>query len=753
VPDSFRHAGLSEGARNQTRCNLALSRVRRCQSKPDWREFYSEFGESFLNLPDSRLCEEAFNRLRTDPLSVQYSVELWESLLEGSLTTWNLELGREIAQFASHAVKSTNFQITNAKIELESGFASNARKIAQRCRRKTTVSTSKKLQLDTIICSSYIEEGDRGKAIRLLSSIKRDLTRGELKEQDQADFSSYVARTEFLLGRYENAAPAFQKAAFLYEKLAIWEAAAKSFFNAAASLDNAGMTIEIRQQAFLLVEKCRSISSEHNLMGPLAHCEAFYGHNDYWHGNFAGALEHFKLALDSIPTKDRGYRRLHVLSMLAFTYLRTGRYEQAFIIGRETLDLAPVERSDRFFIRYVCLKAELMWHQGDAEGSQAVLIQYAADFTQNGIHTLEELTLYSRYLLQSSHLGLPALLNNVKISENLKKNQSSWCELLYSRGQSLLTARSFGLAENDFQACQRMAVKDEDLYHESVALLGLCQIRLMHNALAPDSPELNRLRIASSQMVEPELKTKILMIDAALQYRAGHFDNCVAKFKQARNCIRVSSFDGFLLDSWLAVTSGKACKLHKKWQLSALNTATAKLFAPTIRFEAPGRLIISETYEVDLRPFPAINDLMTYLLDQAIGQTTSENIQNKVWNQGTQQLGWEQKIRNATMRLRRKLPFTITPIVTHTEQLAFNQDGILYTSRPNSLHSTEEKVTQLLTAAPLSSLEISNRLNISTATTKRLLKKLTSQTEIDVFRCGKNIYYHAQQDSSNPTTH
>ena len=194
MPDSFRHTGQSEGSRNQARRNLALNRVRRCQSKSDWREFYSEFSESFLNLPDSKLCEEAFNKLKADPLSVQYSAELWESLLEGSLSTWNLELGREIAQFASHCVKTINFQISSAKIELESGFASNARKIAQRCRRKTTVSASRKIQLDTIICSSYIEEGDRGKAIRLLGAIKKDLTREELQEQEQADFSSYVAR-------------------------------------------------------------------------------------------------------------------------------------------------------------------------------------------------------------------------------------------------------------------------------------------------------------------------------------------------------------------------------------------------------------------------------------------------------------------------------------------------------------------------------------------------------------------------------
>src|SRR5690606_31579785 len=106
--------------------------------------------------------------------------------------------------------------------------------------------------------------------------------------------------------------------------------------------------------------------------------EAFYGHNDYWRGDFSGARDHYRRALEYLPPRDKGYRRLHLLSMLAFTYLRTGKFHLAKHFGEQTLNLVALEQHDRFSTRYENLEAELLWEEGKLEASQSLLTEATA---------------------------------------------------------------------------------------------------------------------------------------------------------------------------------------------------------------------------------------------------------------------------------------------------------------------------------------------------------------------------------------
>ncbi len=66
-----------------------------------------------------------------------------------------------------------------------------------------------------------------------------------------------------------------------------WPEAARLTYNAGSSYFNAGA--KYRQLAFKYVEDCRQIAVLNDVIAPLSHIEAFYGHNEYWQGNFSAA--------------------------------------------------------------------------------------------------------------------------------------------------------------------------------------------------------------------------------------------------------------------------------------------------------------------------------------------------------------------------------------------------------------------------------------------------------------------------------
>src|SRR5690606_12399030 len=110
------------------------------------------------------------------------------------------------------------------------------------------------------------------------------------------------------------------------------------------------------------------------------------------------------------------------------TYLRTGRFNLAQKFGNETVRLAASEQSDRLATRYENLQAELLWEDGKIEQSQELLLKCLSGMAQTGLNVLEELSMYSRCLLQASILGSTASVPRPPINEQLKKNNSAWSE-------------------------------------------------------------------------------------------------------------------------------------------------------------------------------------------------------------------------------------------------------------------------------------------------------------------------------------
>src|SRR5690606_251355 len=120
------------------------------------------------------------------------------------------------------------------------------------------------------------------------------------------------------------------------------------------------------------------------------------------------------------------------------TYLAMGRYHLARKFGRQTIDLAALDNSQRYKLRYDTLEAELLWEDGLVEESQQTLKTSLASVEKDGVHTLEELMSLSRYNLQSATLFDRQPLAKIKIAEQLKKNKSNWFDRQYSLGHLFL---------------------------------------------------------------------------------------------------------------------------------------------------------------------------------------------------------------------------------------------------------------------------------------------------------------------------
>ena len=319
------------------RIEIAIKTTRDCHTKAAWEDFIRKNGDLLGSSTHPRLITEVFRKLADDPQSTLYGNSIWGTLLQGSLSCWNLELGCEIARHVNKILAPV-VAVPAAQVLLEGGHPSESRDYAQRALRGTSLAPKERLQLEMIVASSFAEEGKVEKAVKILEKVGPYLRSSNLEIADRANFLTRLGRLYYFIGRYADAALAFEESSPLYLQLREWESAARALFNGGACFQNSGQGSQ--SEAFRMVEECRRIAIEHDLRGPLSHCESFYGFESYHAGNFAGARESFRRALVALPANDKSFRRLHVMSMLSLTYFAAGKFTLAKKFAQQTLDLA-----------------------------------------------------------------------------------------------------------------------------------------------------------------------------------------------------------------------------------------------------------------------------------------------------------------------------------------------------------------------------------------------------------------------------
>jgi tetratricopeptide (TPR) repeat protein len=723
-----------------TNWDAVVKQARECHTKQAWEAFFVEAGDAIATSSNSKAIQEVYKLLRADPQGLQYDPRIWGRLIQGCLSSWNLELGREIADYAKK-IPSALVNMPAAQVYLESGQPAAAREIANRTLRLTGLQPTERVQLEMLVASCYAQEGKRQKSVKLLNEIRSSVDDPSLDVKERADLLMNMGRMQFFLGRYVQAAELFYEASKLYRKLGDWEAAAKTIFNTAACHLNGGT--HKKDEAFAMIEECRRLAEAKNLPGPLAHCEAAYGMDAYQEGDFAAAREHFRRALEHLPISDKSYRRLHILSMLSYTYLAMGRYHLARKFGSQTFDLAALDESERNKSRYATLKAELMWEDGQIDESQELLRNVCHPFESHGVHTLEELSTLTRFNLQSALLNYRAQPAKFEIDDALKKNSHNWLDRQFSLGQLTLNTDDYQTADKHFVECLTRGRQMGDRYHEAIGLLGLIQSLLRQRRAKDLDAHFRDFEIVVGRLGESPLKSQVLMIHAARAYQLGDFAECDRILRQAMKSTRLSFADKFVISGWVATIEGRSSRLTSDWQTHMMARFTRTYFAPTLEAIDERHFRVSDHYTVSLERHPSLADLLHYLLLKPNFSASTAEIQTHVWKQSLQTQGWQQKIRNTIMRLRDFFPYTIAPIIVHSENISLFRDALtIHPPRPTGI-GTEEEIVRLLADSPMSSTELAQRLKISSATTKRILKRLTDEHAIHPIKQGRNVFYSA----------
>lgn len=721
------------------RIDNAIRSSRDCHTKAAWEDFMRRYGDVLSSSSHPRLVNEVFKKLSDDPQSLYYSPQLWGALLQGSLSCWNLDVGCEIAKHVQKLL-SPVVAIPAAEVLLESGHPSDSRDYAQRALRGTGLSPKERLQLEMIVASSFAEEGKVEKSVKILEKTGPYLRSVDLNTSDRANFLTRLGRLYFFIGRYADAARAFEESSPLYLELKEWDSGARALFNVGACYQNSGQGSQT--EAFRMVEECRKIAVEHNLMGPLSYCETFYGFEAYHAGNFAGARDSFRRALAALPGNDKSFRRLHVMSMLSLTYFATGKYGMAKKFAQQTLDLAQLDESDRFKSRYKALEAELLWEEGKVPESMEVLKKSIKAMEDHGVHTLEDLSALSRFITQSAICGTAIHLDSFKIEEQLKQNKITWLEFEYA--SALLKANSLSPIETRavFQKCLDQARELRALYYEALSLLGVIRTHLKLRELADVKRLVLDLEIVVSRIGDSPIKAKLLCIYAGIAYQEGDFEKSIKLLSTVEKMSAVSFPDQFAIQSVLATIHGHSPRLVYDWQNDLVARFVRNNFSPSLAMPEPRVFVVSGHYTVNLEKHPALAELLSYLMSRPGLGAMPADIQVDVWKQSVNAQGWQQKIRNAIMRLRDLFPYTMAPIILHNDAgVQFFAGAIAIDWAQGEQISLEVQTRRMLSEGPLSSQQIATRMNISIATAKRAIKKLADNHEVLPEKSGRNVVY------------
>lgn len=729
-----------------TNWELVTKQAKTCCTKEAWKNFFNKHQEKLVSTQTSKPISDIFKILSNDSQCLKYGPDIWNTLLSGCLSSWDLVLGCKIAKFCLQ-IPSAKIAIPAAEIYMESGSPLSGRKVAARALRLSKIEPWERLQLQMIVCNSYVEEGKHTMALRLLKKMEAAIGNIELLPQNLGDLLNNMARAQFFLGRYPAAAKIFHRAKNIFQELKNWETAARVIFNTAACYHNSGQ--EFQEKAFDLVSECKQLCKKYQLPGPLSHCYAFYGTDDYQHGNFLKASENYRKSLEYLPLSDKSFRRLHVTSMLAFTYLKLGLYQSATRIGKQTLELASFDDSERFRSRYLNLQAELNWESGDIEASQKQVEEAVRPFVNHGIHTLEELSTISRYYLQCSNLGETNFSPKVKISDQLVNNNTTWLEYIYSLSQVYLANSKYIEAHKSAEKCYLKAIEYDSKYYIATGLLSLIQTKLAQNIIDNELHTfLKEFKLSCKKLGETPLNIHLEFMQASIAYKQGEFKTAEKYLHSASKLKRISYPHQVVLNSWLATLDGHASKISSLWQKKMVAHWTKIYFSPTLKALDENTFLISDCYTINLDRHPILAKLLHYLLTQNNHTASPSDLQQEVWKQSLSLQGWQQKIRNTIMRMRYCFTHTMAPLILHLDnQVVLFHEAIQLKPIRNKSSSSEEVIMKLLTYGPMSTIQLSNKINISQATTKRVLKRLSEANKITSSKEGRKVFYHLQEDS------
>lgn len=734
-----------------------------CHSKERWDRFIQLFGADLAGSNDRRLIRDIFRRLNSDNLAHRYNPKLFCLLIETCLRCNDTKLGVKISDFCKNM---TNQELAQKRIAayLQANDPESAKNTANRFLALRNISENDALHIKFELINIYATLGSPNKAKKILKQITQHTLKKEISESEKMQLKTKIARIHFFTGDYKEAVPFFLETATYYERKEQLDLAARLYFNAGVCIldsDFSKSSLAIQQ-----VEKCKKICEQISYDLPIVHVEIFLALFKTRQGRFAEAKLHLYKALGLSKDKDSIFLRIHMLSVLTMTCNLAGNFSLAKNYAKQALKLSVHDKSGRYKSRYVTMKAELYWHEGQFEKALQLLETETARLTRSEIKSQNDFETFNLAMHYRAYTNQSTLkIFKMKLSDDLKNNVFDHLDFLNAHFEHLITAGKYNEGRAVQARMKTLAQKFNNLHH--MALAACARVKLDFASQAPSKTIENSLRQLSRQvdfLGQTHLRNDLLIGKAALNYRSGNIHECRKILQQVDASGSLSPTLRPAVETWLRSFAGKTTNLSSPLKRKLVARATQIFFQPTLMEVSRGKYQINQSFFVDLSDQPLLEKLFSFLLLRANSKITNEHLLKDIWQERTNQLGWEQKIRNSISRLRKLFAALPAPIVyfdgsiqVNTEMISiqglqtternmkqteYTADGI-DTPKNRAVSIKERRISDLLQKGKYSSLELSEKTRIPLTSLRRDLNAMIEKGMIAKEKSGRKIKYYA----------
>lgn len=653
-------------------------------------------------------------------------------------------------------VRSPSVALEIAHLLLESSRPKDARQIALRALRQKSTDLVTEVRLRLLICNAFTEEGRYQIALKHFEPLENQAESQSLSLEDRANFQVHIARIHFFSGNYPKAAKHYELAAKFSSESGNEELAARSLFNTAASLHNAGHINY--QKSYEFATQCLVLAQKNNFISILAHVEAFFGLDAHLTGQFSKSRSHYENSLRYLPEGDNSYSRIHILSLLTAVYFEEANYSKGLEFANKTIELSATDFSDRYKTRLKNIEALCEWEAENWSKSYAILHDSAKHLKLHGISSNEDYNTWNHYLKQSAAFGFNVDKNSPEISLHIQNTNYHKAENLVAQANIQYNQHKFPEALMIFETIYESALFQTNFHHQCLSLMGIIACK---NALEAPLSDIEILASRHGEAVtlvgnSPHLGYKFL-IQANLEFRRGQISFAKKRLKQALASHSLPAHLRLATKGWLDCFSGKLLKFRDEESMILFERATRIFFPVNLTWNRKsGKLTSNFGIDLDFSEHPKLKEILSFLIQQRSHPCPPETLFTGAWQESLGTQGWRQKLSNAISRLRHHsngLPFQL---VKQSLEGYFISDSFFISEvkEPNLVVNDKSSlIIQYLDSECATTQQISSDLRIPVATVKRKINKLIKENKVYLSKVGRNIYYRSSHAPLRMTVH
>jgi tetratricopeptide (TPR) repeat protein len=495
---------------------------------------------------------------------------------------------------------------------------------------------------------------------------------------------------------------------------------------------------------------CHLLANEHRLNSLKSLLDENEGDCCYEQGHYHRALAHYRSSLDGHNKSPQNPKRFIVLIKITFCHLACGRTQIAMKQGAQILIQSSKILTSDYATYRVKLEAALAWESSQFKASQKLLRRFLQNFSPAGIVCHEEIELLLTYLQQAAQLG------EGKIEPKLPRPGALSAGLALAARSSIAHAH-FALNQGDFQQAydgftQVLISPPYTPYYpcRTEALDGLIRCKLIQHQI---DGELQELLLRYSQMRgefdSSRFEAPLAIAKAAVAYQSKDLASCMQILLRAKKAGNAPAPYHFALNCWIANLNASPHRVLTEGNLLPFARLTRQYFAPSLEVLDHSTYLVSKHYRVSLVRQPSLQALMNHLLRQPSFDDTLADIQKSVWHQSLASSGWRHKITNSFIRLRKRFPSTMSPLIIRNRRVRLFHEAIAISFSRKVPEKREEEILRLLRGNPMSSKQLRQHLAISSATIKRLLANIFKKGNIEKIKKGRTIQYLAIAKGNN----